>query len=369
MSIQPLRWVRGLLLLAVILSAWAPANGALAQSSDDENDDDLEYAVQLVYAIPEDGEDRDLDRDGTILDSVESAQRWLEGETDGRRLNLVTDEDGVPTIEFLELTRTDEELSTTIDSDASYQIEYEARAAGFNEPGIIYGIYYEGVGESREVCGATPSPEYGPGNSFTLFLHSGCETFSFVGEDEDADFWELTFLHELFHALGAVERCAPNDDNGHVDEPNDLMFGEPEPWQYPVKLDVDHDDYYGHGRSACYDIARSPYLTPNGEDPEPYPTPFTDLEVDACQREADGPTSNRPDSEVWIFNLQPDPVEVEWLSMDGETEAIGAIDGWSGMILTSVPGDAIQFVDEDGDCLGGFEMPDFLDIGVVWVMP
>jgi hypothetical protein len=359
--------VRGLLLLAIILAACVPGSGALAQSSN--QDDEIEYAVQLVYAIPQDGEDRELDLDGTIHGTVESAQDWLDEETDGRRVNMVVDEDGIPTIERLELTRTDEELSNTIDSDASYQIEYEARAAGFNEPGILYAIYYEGVGESREVCGATPSPEFGPGNSFTLFLHSGCEQFSFVGADEDADFWELTFMHELFHALGAVERCAPNGEDGHINDPSDLMFGEAEPWDYPVHLDVDRDDYYGHGRSACYDIARSPYLTPNGDDPEPFPTPFTDVAMAGCQREADVPTSDRPDSEVWIFNLQEDPVDVEWLGPDGDTENIGTIDGWSGMILTSVPGDAIQVVDEKGDCLGGFEMPDFLDIGVVWVYP
>jgi len=367
MSIRWSRWIRGLLLLAVILAACSPAGGRAAQSSDDG--DEIDYAIQLIYAIPADGEDRNLDRDGTILNSVDAAQRWLEEQTDGRRLNLVTDEDGAPTIEVLELSRTDEELSDAADSEASYQIEYEARAAGFNEPGILYGIYYEGVGESRDICGATPSPEYGPGNSFTLFLHSGCDAFSFVGEGDNADFWELTFLHELFHALGAVERCAPNDDDGHVDEPNDLMFGKPEPWQYPVLLDVGHDDYYGHGRNACYDIARSPYLIPNGEITEPYPSAFDDVALDACQRRADGPTSNRPDSEAWIFNLQPDPVEVEWLSTDGDTETIGAIDGWSGMILTSVPGDTIQVIDEDGDCLGGFEMPDTVDIGVIWVIP
>jgi hypothetical protein len=282
---------------------------------------------------------------------------------------MVVDNDGVPIIDVVELTRTNEELGTTDGSHAAYQIEYELRSMGFDEPGTLYAVYYEGDGMDPFICGATPSPEYSPGNTFTLFLQRDCERYPFAGEGEDANFWELTFMHELFHALGAVERCAPHDDNGHVDDPRDLMYGGRQEWSFPVQLDVDHDDYYGHGRHACYDIARSPYLTPNGEETGPYPSAFSDLEVNACQREADAVDGARPDSEVWIFNLQDDPIDIGQLDEDGDTSPIGAISGWSMMVLVGVPGDTSQIEDEDGDCLGTVEMPGYLDIGVVWVMP
>ena len=33
-------------------------------------------------------------------------------------------------------------------------------------------------------------------------------------------------------------------------------------WSLPASLDVGRDDYYGHGRTDCPDLADSPFLTP-----------------------------------------------------------------------------------------------------------
>jgi len=350
-----------LALLILIVSLRAPAETS-AQTADDP-----EYAVQLIYAIPKDGEDRGLDQDGAILESVESAQRWLEEQTGGRRLNLVTERRGQPSIEFLELTRTEDELMHWPESSASYQIEYEARAAGFDAPGIINAIYYEGADAVDTTCGETPWPVFSPGNSFTLFLQGGCSVFSLLGEDEEAGWWELTFLHEFFHALGAVETCAPNGEDGHSLEPNDLMYGGSEPWEYPVLLDVDNDDYYGHGRNACYDAERSPYLVPHGEIVEPYPAPFIDLAMDTCTFENGEITDRDGLAEVWIVNLTPDPVEIVWFDDRGQPDSLGEIAGWDGGIFTSLPGDVLHLLDSEGGCLGSFVMPGFVEIGVVWV--
>jgi hypothetical protein len=66
------------------------------------------------------------------------------------------------------------------------------------------------------------------------------------------------------HAMGAVPACAPNFTlAGHSsDSPTDLMYAGPQPWQ-PSVLDPGHDDYFGHGRSDCLDVARSGYLLGN----------------------------------------------------------------------------------------------------------
>lgn len=67
--------------------------------------------------------------------------------------------------------------------------------------------------------------------------------------------------HEIAHLLGAVPSCAPNRvDGGHVDDSNrDLLYSgrENRDWDNLV-LDVGRDDYFGHGRSDCPDIADSP---------------------------------------------------------------------------------------------------------------
>jgi hypothetical protein len=357
-------WLRLAALIAV-LAGLVPVP-AQVQAQDVDN---VDFAVQLIYAVPLDGEDRGLDRDGTILGSVESAQQWLEDQTGGRRLNLVTDRRGRPSVEFLPLTRTEVELNEWPASHASYQIEYEARAAGFNAPGIINAIYYEGASVGDDACGETPWPALTPGNSFTLFIAGACAEFPFLGEDDEADWWELTFMHEFFHAIGAVDSCAPNDDEGHTDELNDLMYGGTEMWEFPVLLDVGNDDYYGHGRNACYDSERSPYLVPHGDIVEPYPTPFVDVPINACTMESGVTTDQNELSEVWIANLRAEPIEIIWFDGAGESESLGMIDGWGGGVFTSLPGDVLHVLDERGDCIGSYEMPDFIEIGAVWVMP
>jgi hypothetical protein len=74
-------------------------------------------------------------------------------------------------------------------------------------------------------------------------------------------------------------------------------------------------------------------------------------------------------SEVWIANLRAEPIEIIWFDGAGESESLGMIDGWGGGVFTSLPGDVLHVLDERGDCIGSYEMPDFIEIGAVWVMP
>ncbi|MEZ4496335.1 MAG: hypothetical protein R2845_06015 [Thermomicrobiales bacterium] len=175
--------------------------------------------------------DRGLDQDGTILGSVASAQRWLEEQTGGRSINLVTDRRGNPSIEYLQYSpgpscRNGQKVRrrTRSSTGACGQIR--------RPPGIINAIYYEGADVLDTTCGETPWPVFTPGNSFTLFLRGGCADFAILGEEDDAGWWELTFVHEFFHAISAVETCAPNGVDGHTLETNDLMYGGSEPWDY-----------------------------------------------------------------------------------------------------------------------------------------
>jgi len=279
-----LTYFHAALIVVVVVACFAPV--VTAQQRGSQPAEEPDYAIQLIYAVPKDGIDRNLDNDGTIVNIVASAQEWLKGETGGRSLNLVGGEES-PTIEFFELSRTEQELENLPDDEISYQIEYEARAEGFDKPGVINVIFLEGTEPDRMTCGAAPSPDTAPANSATLFLQSDCQEFPFAGPGEEAGFWEMIFMHEIFHALGAVLDCAPNADAGHVDDPRDLMYGGETDWDYPVRLDIDHDDYYGTGRSACYDTARSPYLIPNEATTEPFPTAFHDLETGSCALSAD----------------------------------------------------------------------------------
>ncbi len=73
--------------------------------------------------------------------------------------------------------------------------------------------------------------------------------------------------HEMTHAFGAVDACAPHDDGtGHVtDSPADVLYqgGLDRDWNH-LQLDVGHDDYYGHSIPGCQDISTHAAWLPAG---------------------------------------------------------------------------------------------------------
>lgn len=93
------RWQRRLLL--VLLGAVLAALGAsfasvlagaspLARSTVDRPDDSPEPQIHVLYVLPSDRGDRELDTNGTLESSVAAFQRWLAGQTGGRVLRLDT---------------------------------------------------------------------------------------------------------------------------------------------------------------------------------------------------------------------------------------------------------------------------------------
>jgi hypothetical protein len=86
---------------------------------------------------------------------------------------------------------------------------------------------------------------------------------------------EIGLLHEIFHTLGAAAECAPHHfERGHVSGSNkDLLYRGAEYWDVGPNtlLDIDKDDYWGHGRSDCLDVSKSVFLDPLPADAVPPP--------------------------------------------------------------------------------------------------
>lgn len=227
---------------------------------DRPDDDPGEAQVQVLYLTASDGPDHGLDTDGTLVASVESTMRWLEGET-GRRVRFDTYE-GELDIVFHRLPRSSDEYFAE-DVFIRDAIEADLIAAGFDDADTIYAAYYAGPAVD---CASAFNPETLPGNTIVSYwAHVGpgeadCVVEDFAGADDPPGTWEFGLVHELFHAFGAVATCAPNHFEGHVgDFPFDLMYRGDEPW-VPSVIDVDNDDYFGHGDPDCTDVALSPHL-------------------------------------------------------------------------------------------------------------
>lgn len=240
-------------------SAVVPLPSEGRSTVDRPDDDPVAPRIQVLYLTPSDGPDDGLDTDGTIAGSIESSQGWLDDQI-GRRLRFDTYQ-GELDIVFHRLPRTGDEYFAegVFIRDA---IEADLIADGFDKESTIYAGFYAGPAED---CASAFNPETLPGTtvvSYWAHVRGGealCVPDDFRSAGDPPGTWELGTIHELFHALGAVATCAPNHFEGHVgDFPYDLMYRGDEPW-VPDTIDVDRDDYYGHGDPDCTDVARSAY--------------------------------------------------------------------------------------------------------------
>lgn len=212
--------------------------------------------IHVVYALPSNAEDRNLDRYGNIADSFEAIQGWISDEI-GRRLRLDTYE-GELDVTFLRLSFDTQEGDGT-NLDLVGRLLDETRAAIGQKPDTIYAFYYQG--RATGLCGSAPRP----GPAAAVYVSDSCSRSIPGADPEEASTYEAVMLHELLHAFGAVPDCAPSQGNGaHVtDDPTDVMYaGVERGGRDEAVIDTGRDDYFGHGRASCLDTAHSPYWDP-----------------------------------------------------------------------------------------------------------
>ena len=224
----------------------------------DQPDDLAGAQVHVVYAVPSDAEDGNLDRYGDIERSLEAMQHWLGAET-GQRLRLDT-AGGRLDVTFLRLpfsAQEGEERGAALAPD----LEGAIRDRLGTSSDKAYAVYY--AGRSGDLCG-TATVE---GRVAVAFVHpEGCSPRAVGGARETPSTYETVMLHELLHVFGAVPECAPHrlETSAHVGtRAEDLMYAGPE-WSGhdEVVVDAGRDDYFGHGRPDCLDTAASEFWEP-----------------------------------------------------------------------------------------------------------
>lgn len=259
------RWSAGLvavLAVAALAAACTPPSGGggggpttvpTDRNLVDRPDESSLRQVKALYVLPSDGADRAFDTNGRIATSIESVQRWFEAQSGGTRLRFDT-YDGQLDIAFIRLSKTTAEVEAQGSPLAT--LVQALASAGFDDPKKSYVMFYDGRQDG--VCGSA----YRPGTEAGIYLQTpNCDE---LGLSLSSPRWiDYTVIHEIFHNLGAVADCAPNANSGHVgDVPNDLMYSGPLPRPLPRVLDDGRNDYWGHGRTDCVDVARSPFLAP-----------------------------------------------------------------------------------------------------------
>ena len=245
--------------------AAAVGTKALSRASGNRPDDSAEPQIKVWYVLPGDGLDEALDTNGAIANSVSVGLNWLRLQTGGRTLRVDT-YNGDLDVGFFRMSKTDAQIAAT-GAYVREEIEAAMDAAGLTQANHVNLVYYGGS-SSYSCASAAYQPVTLTGTVGALFLKGAIPGYEPCGANSLAatgtappGYWEYSWVHEMMHVLGFVATCAPHHTpDGHVsDTPIDLMYGGPEPW-LPSTLDVNHDDYFDHGRADCGDLARSPYL-------------------------------------------------------------------------------------------------------------
>lgn len=230
------------------------------RSTTDRPDDAPGYQVHLLYVLPADGADEQLDTAGAIATSVAAANAWFQGQT-GTPLRLDTYQ-GQPDITFYRSPHTHAQLGT--DGEArTAAVDKELQAAGFLAPMKIYAYFYGG-GETPAGQPALSTLGWG-GNGFAGVLLKAADIPLATSPDQ-AGVMEWTLLHECLHAMGFVPACAPHvtSDSHTQDDPRDLMSPQ-QNGDAPV-IDPGNDDYFRANIAGCQDLAKSPFLNPTPAD-------------------------------------------------------------------------------------------------------
>lgn len=114
----------------------------------DRADDVRGPQIHVMYVIPSDGQDRQLDVDGTLPRSVASFHNWFSHSTNGLAFRFDTFQ-GELDITFYRLSRTDAEM-IAFGAFVVTQIEQELKAVGKIDPNKLYLVYYHPVRTPHE---------------------------------------------------------------------------------------------------------------------------------------------------------------------------------------------------------------------------
>ena len=249
------------LLTLTFSPASAGASGALPRATADRPDDRIGPQIHALYVVPSDGQDRQLDTDGTVAASVSSFQGWLRGQTGGKALRADTFQ-GELDVSFVRLAQNDAAIASS-GAFVRDLIERELRQRGFADPVKVDVVYYDG--SSTYACGGGAWPPTLPGSVAAIYMRAtygaGALCYDPTQSRAGLQLMDLAVLHETLHTLGFVPTCARHHTRaGHVsDSPTDLMYAGDEPWR-PSVLDVGRDDYFAAGVPGCADLAGSPFL-------------------------------------------------------------------------------------------------------------
>jgi len=230
----------------------------------DEVDTSSDYQVHAIYILAADSKDKKYDVNGTIEDIVSKGNVHLKKYTNQQQFRLDYKENGKLDVSFIRVSKTRKEINK-IENGAGY-FTGMAISRGFNNPRKLYAIFYQDKykrewGQVGDAILETPNG--------SIEINAGVV---YLGAEKTSDAW-VPHLHELFHAIGFVQLCAPGavternsrwGKNDHLNYKNDIMSDRGGDKKY---IDKKRSEYYSHSNLNCdLDIEKSAFMEPTKED-------------------------------------------------------------------------------------------------------
>ena len=227
----------------------------------DQEDVTDDYQVHAIYVLAADSKDKQYDVKGIIEKIVLKGNRHMKSKTKEKQFRLDLTKEGKLDVSFLRVDKTKKQMHT---GDAASYLMGMAVKNGFYHPKKLYTIFYQD--KYRDEGGQV-------GNAKLLLDKELVEVnggVTYMGGYPQIN-WKI-HLHELFHALGFVQLCAPKavidkstrwGKNDHLSFDGDIMSDRGGKENH---IDKKRKEYYGHSNINCpMDLRKSAFLEPTEE--------------------------------------------------------------------------------------------------------
>lgn len=251
---------------------------SLADRPDVSND----FQVHIIYGLASDSKDNEMDINGELEKIVKHVNEGIYNITKkssksgiGQKFKFDMTKDGKLDVTFVRFDCSEKNMKRKTGGDWSGKCKLSKynywsnflKLNGFNNPKKIY-VNFSDI------------------NSNTYAFSAGYPYVNIwkkvKGKKVEKQRMPILFLHEIAHSMGAVFKCSPNVENGHIKgDKNDLMASNSN-----NVLDKKNDDYYDHEMTDCPDLIDSVYFTPTSN------TPYDPFEW-ACLKRDDWKLTNK----------------------------------------------------------------------------
>ena len=225
----------------------------------DQEDVTEDYQVHIIYLLAKDSKDRKWDAKGTIQKIVLNSNKKLKKKIK-KQFRLDMTKEGKVDVSFVRVDKTKKQINA---GDAATYFSRQIIKNGFYHPKKTYAIFYQD--RYKKEWG-----QVGQGVFITpqgmIEVRTGV---TYLGQDSIGAAY-TPYIHEMIHALGFVQHCAPCREKSGTDTHCylglDIMSQNGDSGQ-GFSIDKKSNEYYGHSNVNCQmDLKKSVFLEPTEKD-------------------------------------------------------------------------------------------------------